>query len=66
MGFMSHYAGPHLMALALGESLPAITGTIDYAPAFAALGWICLAMTGRSGFDHAASATLPNHIGDKE
>ena len=37
-GFTSPHAGPHLMALALGESLPAITGTIDDAPAFAALG----------------------------
>jgi putative acetyltransferase len=34
-GFTSHDAGPHLMALAFGESLPAITGRIDYAPAFA-------------------------------
>jgi len=37
-GFSSRYAGPHLMALALTHPLPALTGQIDYAPAFAALG----------------------------
>jgi putative acetyltransferase len=37
-GFASAYAGPHLMALALGGGdLPATGGRIDYAPAFAAL-----------------------------
>jgi len=37
-GFTSRYAGPHLMAFALTHPLPALTGQIDYAPAFAALG----------------------------
>ena len=37
-GFSSPYAGPHLMVLALGGALPAITGEIAYAPAFAVLG----------------------------
>jgi putative acetyltransferase len=36
-GFASPYAGPYLMALALGGSLPATTGRVDYAPAFQAL-----------------------------
>lgn len=36
-GFQSRYAGPHLMLLPLAASLPAQTGRIDYAPAFAAL-----------------------------
>jgi putative acetyltransferase len=34
-GFASPYAGPHLMALALTDSLPVRAGAIDYAPAFA-------------------------------
>jgi putative acetyltransferase len=38
-GFMSPYAGPHLMVLALGgTSLAPRSGRIAYAPAFAALG----------------------------
>ncbi len=37
-GFSSPYAGPHLMVLALGGALPATTGEIAYAPAFAGLG----------------------------
>jgi putative acetyltransferase len=37
-GFLSPYAGPHLMVLALRGALPATTGRVDYAPAFAALG----------------------------
>jgi putative acetyltransferase len=37
-GFASPYAGPHLMALGLTRPLPSLSGTIDYAPAFAALG----------------------------
>ena len=38
LGFASPYAGPHLMALALGGGdLPATGGRIDHAPAFAAL-----------------------------
>jgi putative acetyltransferase len=38
-GFASPYAGPHLMALALGRGdLPARRGSIRYAPAFASLG----------------------------
>ena len=36
-GFTSRYAGPHLMVLALGGSLPATTGMIDFAPAFGTL-----------------------------
>lgn len=36
-GFRSRYAGPYLMALAVGERLPALTGTIAYAPAFQGL-----------------------------
>ena len=37
-GFTSPYAGPHLMALSPGRNeLPADTGTIEYAPAFAGL-----------------------------
>jgi putative acetyltransferase len=35
-GFTSPYAGPYLMVLALNGELPAKTGKIDYAPAFAA------------------------------
>lgn len=37
-GFVSPYAGPYLMVLPLGVPLPATIGTIDYAPAFSALG----------------------------
>ena len=38
-GFISPYAGPHLMALPLGRSeLPTSTGSIQHAPAFAKLG----------------------------
>ncbi len=37
-GFASPYAGPHLMALGLARPLPRLSGKIDYAPAFAALG----------------------------
>ena len=37
-GFASPYAGPHLMAVALMGRLPATSGRVDYAPAFAALG----------------------------
>jgi putative acetyltransferase len=36
-GFQSPYAGPYLMARALPGPLPALSGRIDYAPAFAAL-----------------------------
>lgn len=37
-GFISLYAGPHLMVLPLGGAeLPASTGTIQHAPAFAKL-----------------------------
>ena len=36
-GFASPYAGPYLMAAALDGPLPAITGRIDYPPAFDAL-----------------------------
>ena len=36
-GFTSPYAGPHFMALALTEPGPCLSGTVDYAPAFAAL-----------------------------
>jgi putative acetyltransferase len=37
-GFTSPYAGPHLMALSPGgDDLPADTGIIEYAPAFAGL-----------------------------
>jgi putative acetyltransferase len=37
-GFACAYAGPHFMALPLGDSLPVTTGPVAYAPAFAALG----------------------------
>lgn len=37
-GFVSPYAGPYLMALALGGPLPAIDGRIDYPAAFERLG----------------------------
>jgi putative acetyltransferase len=37
-GFISPYAGPHLMALGLAEPLAPLSGSVDYAPAFAALG----------------------------
>jgi putative acetyltransferase len=33
-GFVCPYAGPHLMALALGPGLPTSSGEIRYAPAF--------------------------------
>ena len=36
--FVSPYAGPYLMALALDGELPVLTGKVDYAPAFAELG----------------------------
>ena len=37
-GFSSPYAGPHFMVLPLGGQLPARSGRIDYAPAFASSG----------------------------
>lgn len=37
-GFASPYAGPHLLACALGGGLPVTTGRIDYPAAFARLG----------------------------
>ena len=37
-GFSSPYAGPHFMALALADVLPAPSGALVHAPAFAALG----------------------------
>lgn len=37
-GFISPYAGPHLMVLALKDEVLAREGRIDYAPAFAMLG----------------------------
>jgi putative acetyltransferase len=38
-GFISPYSGPHLMALSIaGGALPANSGTIQHAPAFAKLG----------------------------
>lgn len=37
-GFACTYAGPHLMARSLGAELPAHSGTLTYAGAFAALG----------------------------
>lgn len=37
-GFASPYAGPHLMAVALGGPLPATSGRIEHAPAFGTLG----------------------------
>lgn len=37
-GFVSPYAGPHLMVLPLNGPLPATTGPVAYAPAFDALG----------------------------
>jgi len=38
-GFISPYAGPHLMALPVGRNeLPTDTGSIQHAPAFAKLG----------------------------
>ena len=36
--FASPYAGPYFMALALNRELPMTEGTIEHAPAFAALG----------------------------
>lgn len=38
-GFESPYVGPHLMALSFDGPLPVLSGKIDYAPAFAALGY---------------------------
>ncbi|MGB3044707.1 MAG: N-acetyltransferase [Xanthobacteraceae bacterium] len=37
-GFLSPYAGPHLMILPLANELPATTGRIAYATAFGSLG----------------------------
>jgi len=37
-GFSSPYSGPYLMAIALDGQLPASTGKIEFAPAFARLG----------------------------
>lgn len=37
-GFVSPYAGPYFMALALGDALPVTTGEVRHAAAFAALG----------------------------
>jgi putative acetyltransferase len=37
-GFVSPYAGPYFMALALVGALPVSEGKLDHAPAFAALG----------------------------
>lgn len=37
-GFESPYSGPHFMALPLNGSLPASSGPLRHAPAFAALG----------------------------
>jgi len=37
-GFTSPYAGPHLMALALGAGLPTNAGVVEYAPPFRSLG----------------------------
>jgi putative acetyltransferase len=37
-GFSSPYAGPRFMAISLGAHLPASSGRVDYAPAFASLG----------------------------
>ncbi|WP_114954926.1 GNAT family N-acetyltransferase [Sphingosinicella terrae] len=37
-GFESPYAGPYLQALALGGTMPARSGRVDYAKAFEALG----------------------------
>jgi putative acetyltransferase len=37
-GFTSPYAGPYLMALSLEGDLPATSGRVEYAPAFAGLG----------------------------
>ncbi len=36
-GFNCRYAGPHFMVKAFDDALPALSGEIDYAPAFAAL-----------------------------
>lgn len=38
-GFTSPYAGPHLMALSFKRPFPFTTGKIEYAPAFAMLGY---------------------------
>jgi putative acetyltransferase len=37
-GFTSPYAGEHFMALALAGDLPCLTGVLEHAPAFQALG----------------------------
>ena len=37
-GFISPYAGSHLMVLPLGNELPTSTGIVQHAPAFAKLG----------------------------
>ncbi len=37
-GFTSPYAGPHFMALGLASVLPGLSGKVNYAAAFAALG----------------------------
>jgi putative acetyltransferase len=37
-GFQSPYAGPYLMALPFRGALPATSGSVEYAPAFAAFG----------------------------
>lgn len=37
-GFQSPYAGPYFMVLPLSAPLPATSGPVEYAPAFAALG----------------------------
>jgi putative acetyltransferase len=36
-GFSSPYAGPHFMVLPLGDTLDAMSGKVDYAPAFGTL-----------------------------
>jgi len=36
-GFESPYAGPYLMALPLGDAMPASSGRLEYAPAFSGL-----------------------------
>jgi putative acetyltransferase len=36
-GFTCRYSGPNFMALGLTASLPATTGAVAYAPAFASL-----------------------------
>lgn len=36
-GFSCPYAGPYLMAVALGQNLPVETGNVEYAPAFSGM-----------------------------